>query len=500
MVDHTEKHLQYHDKVLPVRIWILILLVGLTIGMVSPSTTLTIFLGIVALGSVGVMIVRPWYITYLLIVSFPFISTLPRGLLPLAFKLDELLILFGIFAFFVSPSTTKKIRLSRIDIAFIALLLAGIIFPLAGMIIRNNQPNWLEMVALVKPYLLYRVVVLTIDNRTKFSRALNLLLLPTILVSLLALMQLLNIFNTQTHLAAIYYDTPAVQVLTRNVSGLSRFLRATSTLGNWNALGSYSALAAFLGVALWGARSTNKLNNIPAISVGSALASLTLAGSSSSFVGFITGSLVLAIMRLKTFRLRKYHLISMLFIVLSLGVLYGAIGQNVLQDQITRQSSSSIYDRASQQYYPTNGFPASVVVRWYLADHLVRLMLEDKTALVTGFGKSAFSESLLPWGTAESGYVGMFFFYGPIYVLSYLGFMLTVLFYSLRLRHKYRGLDKVREAVTTALAAMVVAMLVMNLISSYYSAAGTSHLFIITVALMMSNLGNGIKEAKSPST
>ena len=498
MAESTFKPSQSSKKTIPLWGWGLIILLGIAVGFAaqSPFLALAIVVGIIAMVSMAIMLIRPWYITYLLIMTFPFISTLPRDLLPIPIKMDELLIIFGLIAFFISPAASKRWALTRIDLGFFLLVTAGTIFPIVGMLIRKTQPDWLEVIALIKPFLLYRLVVMTIDSRYKLTRALILLLLPPILVSVIAPLQLLNIGEMQKILAMIYYDSPAVQVLNRNITGVSRLLRATSTLGNWNALGSYSTLAALLSFSLWRAKRTFQPKNMPAISFGSSLGSLLLSGSSSSLVGFITGGSVVFVNSLRGFRIRKHHVISVILIFLFLLIMSLTVGRNVVLDQINRQSSTYIYDRASEQYYPTHGIPASVVTRWYLAEHLFGLMLNEKSTMFFGFGRNEYSNSLLPWGTPESGYVGMIFFYGPLYLLVYLGFLFMLLRYSQLLRKKYFTEGGIRYAVAMAVGGMTVAMGLMNLIASYYSAAGTSHIFIITSALMMGSVGNRKKMSK----
>lgn len=473
---------------LPVWGWGLVFLIGLEVGFASQSlpSALAIIFGVIALLTAALMLLRPWYITYLLVLTFPFLSTLPRGLLPVPFKIDELLIVFGILVFVISPAKSKRLILTKIDLVFVVLVISGAILPVIGMLFRNTEPNWLDVIALAKPYFLYRLVVMTIDDRPKLNRTLVLLLLPPLLVSVIALLQLLNVGNMQTYLAKIYYDTPAVQVLTRNLTGINLFLRATSTLGNWNALGSYSAMVAILCFSLMRATSKPQFKSLPAISFALAIGGLLLAGSSSSWVGFIVGGFVVVLGGLKRFRLRKNHLIGATLIILVLVVGIQIVGGDIVEAQINRQSASYIYDRASEQYYPTHGFPASVVARWYLAKHLFRLIWNDQIALFAGFGENEYSISLLPWGTAESGYVGMLFFYGPFYLISYFLLMFTALMYGLRLGKRFITQDKTLYSLTLALNGMIIAMVVMNLISSYYSAAGTSHFFIITMALVMS--------------
>lgn len=488
MAESTFNNPINRNKPIPYWVWGLLLLSGLGIGLAAQSVNISLAIMIVPLAIVSgtIMLIRPLYITYLLVLTFPFLSTLPRDLLPIPLKIDEILIVLGLVAFVISPHTSKRLRFTKIDLMFILLVAAGTILPTIGTLIREVQPDWLNVIALVKPYLLFRLVVMTIDTRQKVRCSLILLMLPPILVSIIALLQLYNFGDMQGHLANIYYDTPAVQVLTRNISGIGSFLRATSTLGNWNALGSYSALAAFLSISIWRTKSDLRFRNLPGISFASSLGSLLLAGSSSSFFGFISGGMVVIIGGLRRIRIRKKHLVGFALVILVMIVLYLIIGSDIIQAQVTRQSSPYIYDRASEQYYPTYGLPASLMVRWYLAKHLFLLISNDQTAFVTGFGENEYSLSLLPWGTAESGYVGMFFFYGPFYVLFYFMLMFTAFLYSWRIGRTSINQDKTLYNLSLALNGMIVSMVVMNIISSYYSAAGTSHIFFITMALLMS--------------
>jgi hypothetical protein len=133
--------------------------------------------------------------------------------------------------------------------------------------------------------------------------------------------------------------------------------------------------------------------------------------------------------------------------------------------------------------------PRSILTRGLLAKYLFTLMVQDGLALFTGFGAGENARALLPWGTAESGYMTMLFFYGTLFVLAYLLLLKTVFSQARRLRRSLPPGEEMGRGIATAVISIVAAMAVMNIVHPYYTAAGVTHYFWIVLGCMMALRG-----------
>lgn len=443
----------------------------------SSRRQLYILAGMLALSVGSILFVRPRWGTYLVILSFPVLAAIPRGAYVPGLKLDEVLIIVSLLMCLVRRNV-NKIQLTKIDYAYLFMFLMGTVLPVLGVVARGQSPDWAEVIALLKQYALYRLIVMTLNSRSHLSRAVVLLLLPSLLVSVVALLQLLDVASIRSLLSDIYYEGGAFSVG-------SQVYRATATLSNWNSLGGYAALGACLSLALIRHRKALMIPWLAPVALAANLSMLMLAGSSSSVVGFMSGAFVWWILRSRRARLQKRHLLYILLILVVGSVVLVVAGQAVLQKQIERQRPSEVVDRATGRTVVISWVPRSVVVRWLLARYLFGLIAEDGLALLTGFGVGEDALALLPWGTAESGYMTMLFFYGPLFVLAYLVLLRVIVSQARRIRKHLKADDELGMAITTAVISITFAMGVMNIISTYYSEAGVTHYFWTVIGCMM---------------
>jgi hypothetical protein len=459
-----------------------ILALILAIGLASSYSPFYALAGALAAAVGGLLFVRPRLGTYLVILSFPFLANVPRGTPIPGLKLDEVLIIISAIYYLIGPSTRKGFRFSAIDYLYWAMFLAGSIIPVLGVLARGQSPDWFGLVALLKQYILYRLIVMTLNERKHIARAVTLLLLTSLPVTVLAFMQLQDVAGVRSLLATIYKSS-AQYVLSADVR--RDFFRATATLGNWNALGGYAAFGACVGLAVIRYYKALEKPWLGPLALAANLATLMMAFSSSSIVGFGVGAFVWWILRARKTKLTKRQLLYVVIIVIIGSAAFLMAGKITLQLQFKRQTSSQVLDLATGKIYPTYGVPSSVVVRWALSRYLFGLMAEDGLALMTGFGTGDNAIARLPFGTAESGYVTMLFFYGPLFVLAYLALLWVVLKQANRIRRCLGEEDELGLVVTTAVISITIAMAVMNIIHPYYSAAGVTHYYWTVVGCMM---------------
>jgi hypothetical protein len=473
---------------------VLLVGVGLATLLSLVDQKLYVIGGLLGLFLAVFFLTKPLIGTYLIIISFPFLSTVPRGAYFPGLKLDEILIILLFGLYLLPPLKAKDFRLTQIDIIYLLIFLAGSFLPFVGAYLRGHQPEWVEAIALLKPFILYRLVFMTLGNRRDVSWTIGLLLVGSLSVSILAILQLLDIAGLRSLIAQIYYDTSAPALLR------ATFIRATSTLGNWNALGGYAALGALLSLSLLRYRKAIKFPLLVPVALAANVGTLFLAGSSSSIIGFLVGLIVFWILRPRRARLSRGNRISLFLVLILVLLVFSIAGRTVIAEQIERQAKLYVYDRATQSYQPTSGLPASLVERWLLVRHLFSTIIDDRTALLTGFGTGSEAIELLPWGTPESGYMAMLFFYGTPFLLLYLFLLVTILLISRKLQAKVDKKDHLGLSLTTAVISSTIAMGFMNIVHSYYSAAGVTHYFWIMVACLTALTKINFRDPKTEST
>jgi hypothetical protein len=457
------------------------LAVLIPIAILAAIKPIFALIGLLVIVGAFLAMAKPHWVTYLFIASFPFIAHLPRGTYIPVLKLDEVLIILGFLVWVFSPISPKRLTLSKIDLIFILLIFVGAILPVIGQRLRGWQTEWIELIAITKGYLIYRLILFAVSTREQAQKIVILLLVPICFVFMIALLQMLNIFNMREILANVYGGSG---LYVQNAGNLGIYFRATSTLGNWNALGSYATFGALLSVALMIYQSKNNRNNyyllVPVFA--SCLGILILAGSSSSIIGFLLGVLGLAFSEMKKINIRRI-IKFLLPVIVVVYIVFIYLGQQVLQIQINRQANEVLFFRPTGEFVNTYGLPASLAIRGHLAYYLFGVMKADGIALLTGFGEGQLARDMLSWSTAESGYMSMLFYYGPLYLITYLVLLITIFSYLKRIKRQINRQFTTVLALIVAAAYATAAMGVMNIISSYYTAAGSSHFFWILIAI-----------------
>ena len=292
----------------------------------------------------------------------------------------------------------------------------------------------------------------------------------------------------RNYLAEIYPDTSAVYVATRlsSFSQINVYLRATSTLGNWNAFGAYSVFGACLSLALLTYPHALKKIWLVPITLGTNISSLIMTGSSNSIVGFVVGLVTWWWLKPRKAKNIKFDWKKIVLAIIIVSIVFGIAGSTVLKIQYDRQFKSSyVLDRATSKIYSTHGLPESVLERWFLARYLIDLLLKDSLAFWIGFGRGEDAVAMLPWGTPESGYVGMVFFYGVFFLIAYLILFATIFVIAGGIRKQLGSQDELGQAVVLSVMIITAAVVVMNIMHSYYLASGVVHYYWILTGCMM---------------
>ncbi len=465
------ENIRGNNRLLTVGILALSVLVGLT----AVDWRMPLFFA-VSIGGIALLLLflqYPWWATYFLVLSFPLISAVPRGSLIPIMKLDEVFILLGVVVAILSSQGKNKLLLTKIDLAYLAAVVLGTILPIIGNVARGQSPELLEVIALLKPYLLFRLVFMTIVDERRLSRVLRLLIMGNVLIALIAVLQVLQVESVNRILATVFYET----------TGYNSFSRVSATLGYPGGLGGYSAAGAIVWLAVL--RSPNRLIpfRLSILGLGASIISLLLSGSAASI-----GALVMVgilwfsgdMLRMRFSRRQMFLLLGVSIVGI---VVFVTLGSQILEDEFQKQAFGMVFDRATGNYYQSFGLPRTLWVRFYLIRYLIAdVMMVNPIDLITGYGNNAYATSLLPWGTPEVGYMAMLFFYGFGFLISYVALYAYLWHKTKQLQKSSRG-QRLQSLylLSFTLQNLVVVIVIMNFVRSAYSEAGTVHYFWIIV-------------------
>ena len=455
----------------------MVVVFGIFLGLLTIS--LDKFSVIFLLFSFSLLVIAfrfPKVLVYSLILLFPIIAALPRGLIIQSMKIDEILIIGGIILTTFRYGIRHKF--SKIDFLLILIFMIGITTALLGAVVRQNNIELFELLALGKWYLFYFLISNTFSNNKEIRRIIVMLLAISLPIAMLSIFQIQNLFSVKEFLGQIYYDTSAVYV----VNGIQR---ATSTLGNWNALGGYAVLTGLLSLSTIQFSKTPWERLLALFSLISSLVLLVLAGSSNSIIGFICGCVIWFILGIKDFsrnkRVRSIFLLVTLIVILSTPfIIY--MGKDVIQKQWERQTRVTTRTFVDDNTYKTR-IPEGVFVRYLIAKDLYSKMEADKFAFLIGFGPGESSELLFPTSSAESGYVRMIFTFGIFYPILYIFLLYSIFRRGLRISSASKNGYWLGLNIGTTLIMSVIAIGIMIIIHSYHRSAGVAHYFWVMVGI-----------------
>jgi hypothetical protein len=418
------------------------------------------------------------YLLFILIIIFPFIVTLPRGMIIPKLRIDEVLIILGVIALILSGKRIYKF--TGIEKVLLILSIIGFL-SILGVYYRNETPEIIEYLSQVKWLVVIILLTNTIETENDVNKIIFVLVIISIPVAMIGVLQRYDMINSREILSKIYSDTSAGYLLT------GKYIRATSTLGNWNALGGYAVLSGLLGLSVFRYTPKKQFRTIAFISICASIIMLVIAGSSNSIVGFSAGFAVWLTLQFKRKTFSKFS-ISKRVVVVILGILIAFpififVGKDIIQAQIERQTRSVYFTNITGRHYDTGFIPSSVFVRLLIADKLVDQMNRDKLALLFGFGEGETSESRYVSNSAESGYLTMSFSFGFAYLIFYLILMITNYRYGLFV--KRNNITEISKIVSTTVITTTVALSLMIIIHSYHRAAGVAHFYWIIIGAMI---------------
>ena len=279
-----------------------IALVLILVGLSSINLLLGLALGLLIL-LVAIISPRPILIVYGLAFLLPLTGGLERGALIPLLRVSQALVVFGFILFVLSTSSPQgKSRLSAIDMAFLLYLLAGAVFPLLALYYNGEHVslsatsvNYASspvqtLLGPLQYYVLYRLVVAIISSESQIQVFLKVSFTASILVSVIGIMQKLNIAHMRIFIQT-FYPSPS---LGYDISAVNQ--RITSTLQHYSGLGAYLTFTIILVLVCYAFQKQMKIS--PLLLAGTLLfdsIALVLTGTFSAWIGLVVGGMLVLI-------------------------------------------------------------------------------------------------------------------------------------------------------------------------------------------------------------
>ncbi len=472
----------------------LALIVGIVlIVMLAVLTGINSFRGMMValvLFLLVLVVPRPVLIVYGLALIMPLTDGLARGAVVPILRLGQALLMLAFILFLLArPGPLGKTRLTAIDLAFGLFFLSEAVFPVLALYYRGQHldlssfgGSGTPLQTLLGPlqyYLVYRIAVATITEK-QITIVLKLIFVASIAVSVIGILE--KFVTPVATLIQTYYPPIAWQnagpisagriptliqtnyppMALQNTDPFSAG-RITSTMEAYTALASY--LTATLIVAVACSTVQKRLKISPLLLATTLLLdsmALLLTGTFASFFGLAVGA---AVVFMLFRRLPKWIIIAPVGIALS-----ALIFQSFISARLTDWLGGT-----DQGLFPTFG---SRIILWKevflpaISQHLL-------------FGSGPAPAALNAWPTEETQYLGLLLRGGLPYFFSYFLLMGVAMATCWR-RIKNKSNDLVRT-VAIATLAILVAIIVMNVSSLYFTYPGITQTLFMLLAIIVAS-------------
>jgi hypothetical protein len=236
--------------------------------------------GVLGAGVLWILTVwRPALGCALLVLGIPLTGGLARGSVVPVLRVNEALLLIIVSALVVRELPRRhRLAFTGLDLPVLAFCAGGVLIPWAVLSLQHSDTtidDWRTVLAPVQYLLIYLIF-----SRVKFSQRdlrllLNLAMLASVLVALVALAEVANVPGVRQAIIA-YYPPPAPEPAT-----VLTGYRPTSFLGHYSAVGAFGVINLALALALAAARADGFngiwLGVVMGLNAAAAVATVTLA-------------------------------------------------------------------------------------------------------------------------------------------------------------------------------------------------------------------------------
>jgi hypothetical protein len=420
---------------------------------------------------------RPIYVVYGLTFLSPLTSGMNRGAIIPFLRVGQALLVVGFLLFMLARSGPQgKSRLTAIDYAFVLFFLTGSVFPVLALLYRGEPfslttpdrfTGATPLQTLLGPlqyYLLYRIVVATISSERQIETVLKLSFVASIIVSVIGILQKLNVGFVQKFLAA-YYPTFNLHDVYYLPQYSNTLLRITSTLESFAGLAAYLTCILIVALACYSVHNSSRLFRLLlAATLFIDGIALVLTATVSAWVGVAAGAVVIFILLRRVPR-------SIIFVVVGM-ILAALIFFPFLSARFAFWSTGSDSQGLIPQTYGFRILLWQDLILPAIGQHLL-------------FGSGPAPEVSNVWPSAETQYLSLLLRGGLLYFFSYV--LLVGVAIAACLRRIKSKSGSASQTVAIATLAILVAISIMNVSAEYFTLAGVTQTFWTLLAIVVAS-------------
>ena len=429
--------------------------------VVGAAATLGPLPGVGAVGAVGVgllVLYRPVYGAYGLVALVPVLSGIQRGLPVPGFRLSELMVV-GIAGIILvaAPRSPRWGAFDWMALSYVAATALLVWFNVVRHGDALTADNFGTLMGPLQYLLLYRAILTALPGAEQRARAMRLLLLVSLPVSLLTLLQQFNVGPVRSLIVTLT-GTDIYQ------STVNEVPRATGPFPHWHNLAGYMLLVVLLGFSLLiepGQRVMRRRTLL--LTLAFALGALVQTASFAPLLGAFVGALLIGLLSGQGRRMLVWLGVA----VVVGGVLFGPL----IKDRVSQQEARTIYTE-DQSF-----LPQTIEFRYRLWKTAYLPVIEDN--FVAGYGPNL--PNGLYFNFAESLYVTLLLRGGILLLLTYLAVMGTL---ASRARSTVLAGEVERRVIGRAVLVTVPLLMLIDIIETYFLDSGPAPLLWVLVGLM----------------
>ena len=440
----------------------------------SPSLTVIIALSLVGVIVSGLIIVlRPLWILYGLVLLLPLISGVERGKLLPMLRPNEPLLLIAMVMFILSPKKIKRnMEFTRIGLVIVPYLLFGSVVPLLVYFLRGGAIDYSNLMPFLAPwqyFMLYCLIVALGVTVSQARRCLQLLTLAGVIIALVAILQMMRVKVVTSVLTTYYYSGHLMRVEKWG------YPRTTSLLANWHGTGVFLSFSALVLLTYHIAGSKLFRSWIAGLFLMLLIAGMITTTSITSLVVLGLGMIIILLVskRIKA----KWLLLFVPLILL--------IASFIFSDQISAQLEKQFAD-------PHSLVPRSITYRignW--RDEFAPIV---KKYWLFGYG-AKLPEDFVSVPSEDSQFVYMLLKGGILYVVAFLLFI-TLVIHRLWVFYRRATTPKAGALFLTA-ATLFVVIVPACFLQAYMTYSGVAEYLWILLGLSIAVQNKRVSASKS---
>lgn len=436
------------------------------LGVMAGSGRGVIAVGvIVAVAGAAVVFTWPKVGAIVLIAVVPTLAGLNRGVPVPGLRLSELLII-GVVG--LTAVTTRHVPWGRFDLVALAYVVCTIglgFYDLSGRGVAPSSEDLGKMIGPLEFLLVYRAVRSLARTAADRSVIIKSLFLATVPVSILGLMQFVNVPGTRALAVSFAGETDSLKTS-------HGFYRATALFAQGHLLDSYLMLVVLIGVAyLFDAKAAPFRKPVVLAIVLLDGAAMGATATITPILGAAVGILVLAYWYR---RLARASLAIAVAAVAALTIFGSTVAARVSEENSRSQTNG--------------GTPSTLSFRWHVWTQQYIPAIEQH--LATGYGPELPPGSI--WESTESAYVTLLLRGGLPLLVLFASAMLMVATRAIRIRDD-------RRPIARAMLIATIALLMMQIVDNYLLDSGLAQLWWGVTGLLFADVVVDVNQSPTPA-